>query len=195
MKQSLSQELPFVSVVIPTANRKNHLVDCLRALFEIDYPKSKLEIIVVEGSPQMGTINMVKNDFENVKLLIERRKGVSFARNIGGDAAKGEIIVFTDDDCIVDKEWLRCIVHAFNDEKVSAAGGSVTLLCPNLFPSKFSKLATLCLFSLSKTECLTELLVTANFAIRKVFNILKFDVRFGQRRRFFYKWKRMWNLR
>ncbi len=190
MNQSPIHSLPFISVVIPTVNRKNHLVDCLHALYEIDYPRSKLEIIVVDGGSADGTIDIIKNDFENVKLLIERRKGVSYARNTGGDAAQGEIIAFTDDDCIVDKQWLRSLVYAFQDEQVSAAGGSVTLLSPSLFSPTFSELPALGLFSLGNKECTTDLLITANFAVRKkIFNILKFDVRFGQRESFFYKWE------
>jgi GT2 family glycosyltransferase len=190
MNQIPTHALPFVSVIIPTFNRKNHLKNCLRSLLEINYPEFKLEIIVVDGSSTDGTIEMVRTHFKNVKLIIERRPGVSYPRNTGGDAAQGEIISFTDDDCIVDKEWLKCLVQAFQDGRVSAAGGPVSLLHPDLVPPKFAGSPTLGLFSLGNKECATDLLITANFAVRKeVFRTLKFDILFGQRKSLFYKWE------
>jgi glycosyltransferase involved in cell wall biosynthesis len=190
MKQMSIQEFPFVSVVIPSVNRKNHLENCLRSLVGVDYPQSKLEIIVVDGGSSDGTIAMVKTDFENVKLLVEQKHNISYARNIGGNAAYGEIIAFTDDDCIVDKEWVRSIVHAFHNENVSAAGGSVNLLHPNLFSPNFAELPTLGLFSLGNKECSTDLLISANLAVRKkLFETLKFDLLFGQRSSLKYKWE------
>jgi GT2 family glycosyltransferase len=182
--------LPFVSVVVPTLNRKKVLDACLNSLSEMDYPKSRLEVIVVDGDSSDGTKEMLRTDFENVKLVIDRRPGISYARNTGGEVACGEIIAFTDDDCVVDRAWLRSLVTAFRNDKIGAAGGPAVLLRPDLFPTKFVESPTLGIYSLGDKECSAKFLVTANFSVRhKVFETVKFDVLFGRRNTLLYKWE------
>ena len=49
---------------------------------------------------------MLKENFGNFKAVIEKRDGISFARNTGGEFALGDIIAFTDDDCVVDRNYI-----------------------------------------------------------------------------------------
>lgn len=119
--------LPFVSIVIPTVNRKNKLKKCLESLKKLDYPKSLLEIIVVDNGSVDGTSNMVSSEFEDAKLVVEPRRGVSSARNTGALHSRGEIISFLDDDCQVEKSWLRKIVRNFSGKGVIGVGGPVIL--------------------------------------------------------------------
>jgi GT2 family glycosyltransferase len=190
MKSSIDENLPFVSVVVPTSNRKKCLEACLNSLSEMNYPKYRLEIIVVDGDSFDGTKEMLRTDFKNVKLVIDRRQGISYARNTGGEVARGEIIAFTDDDCVVDREWLMSLVTAFRDDKIGAVGGPTVLLNPDLFPTKLVESPTLGIFSLGEGECKARMLITANFAVKhKVFENVKFDVLFGRRKTLLYKWE------
>ena len=185
-----TEDLPFVSVVVPTLNRKKYLEACLKSLLDLDYPKSMLEIIVVDGGSSDGTGLMLMENFRNCKIIFERRDGISFARNSGGEIARGEIIAFTDDDCVVDKNWLKNLMTAFKDETIAAAGGPNFLLHPDLFPTKFINSPTLGVFSLGNEKCSVEFLITANFAIRTdLFKNIKFDVLFGRRQTSIYKWE------
>ena len=189
MKNS-AKDLPFVSVVVPTLNRERYLEACLNSLSNLDYPKSLLEVIVVDGGSSDGTRSMLMTSFKDFKTIVENRDGISFARNTGGEFARGDIIAFTDDDCVVDKDWLKNLVTAFRDVKISVAGGPNFLLCPDLFPAKLVKSPTLGIFSLGETKHEVEFLITANFAIRtRVFETVKFDVLFGRRKTAIYKWE------
>jgi glycosyltransferase involved in cell wall biosynthesis len=185
-----TNDLPFVSVIVPTMNRKRYLQASLESLNHLDYPKSKIEIIVVDGGSTDGTNQMVSKFFKNTQIIVEKRDGISIARNTGGKNAKGDILAFTDDDCVVDKDWIRNIVTAFRDDKVGAAGGPNILLHPDLFPQKFINSPTLGIFSLGDKKILVDFLITANFAIRHtVFKSIKFDELYGRRKTAIYKWE------
>ena len=133
--KSPSEDLPSVSVVVPTLNRKKHLRACLNSLSVLNYPKSLLEVIVVDGGSSDGSREMLTASFEGFKTIVERREGISYARNSGGEIAHGEIIAFTDDDCVVDSDWLKNLVTVFCDDSIAAAGGPNSLLHPDLFPT------------------------------------------------------------
>ena len=190
MESLLQEGLPFVSIVIPTLNRKNHLQTCLNSLLNLNYPKSKIEIIVVDGDSIDGTKDMLQTKFNNIKMAIDRRDGISYARNSGGKIALGEIIAFTDDDCVVDRDWLMNLVSAFHNDKIAAVGGPTILLNPEVFPRKLVESPTLGTFYLGNVEFKTKILITANLAVRrKVFENIKFDVLFGRRKSLLYKWE------
>lgn len=119
------ENVPFVSIVIPTLNRKNDLRDCLNSLRNLDYPKSLYEIIVVDNGSSDGTKELVGCEFREVKLIMEQRRGTSFARNAGVRYSIGSIIAFIDDDCLADRSWLRNMVRNFFSEDIIGVGGPV----------------------------------------------------------------------
>lgn len=107
---------PFVSVIVPTHNRPDTLVGCVRSLAQLHYPR--YEVIVVDNTPQSdATADLVREisaEHPDVRYLREDRPGVSWARNSGMMAARGEILAFTDDDVVVDRYWLLELVRGFN---------------------------------------------------------------------------------
>jgi GT2 family glycosyltransferase len=113
---------PLVSVVIPTFNRKNDLLECLTALLNSSY--GNIEIIVVDNASTDGTNEAVKRMFPKVKLIRNKRnEGVTGGRNRGAIEAEGDYILFLDHDMIVDKQMvgeLMKIIEA--DPKVGMAG-------------------------------------------------------------------------
>jgi cellulose synthase/poly-beta-1,6-N-acetylglucosamine synthase-like glycosyltransferase len=113
---------PFVSIIIPAFNSEATIKDLLESLMLLDYDKDRLEIILVDGGSTDGTREIAKN--YPVRIIVENRRGINVARNSGVKSSKGEILVFTDSDCIVPKDWIRKIVDDFRDGSIGCLGGS-----------------------------------------------------------------------
>ena len=102
-----------ISVVIPTYRRPDLLSRCLLALANQSFPLDQFEIIVVSDGPDHETYSIIQHlrDFHPDLALsfyeTPIRKGPAAARNLGWKHAKGDLVVFTDDDCIPSTEWLR----------------------------------------------------------------------------------------
>ncbi|MEM2506061.1 MAG: glycosyltransferase [Nitrososphaeria archaeon] len=117
----------FVSVIVITKNNIKTIERCIQSLLNQNYPKEYLEIIFVDGHSSDGTsevIELYSRKFPYVKLYYEDAGTMGWARNIGINGAKGDVIVFTDGDAFPEKEWLTKIVHIFEyDDSVAAVGG------------------------------------------------------------------------
>jgi len=174
-------DLPSLSVVICTYNRKNYLRNCLHSIFKQDYPKSKFEVIVVDGRSVDSTENLVKEEFPQVHFLPEKRRGLAYARNTGARHAKGDIVVFTDDDCIADAQWFKILVRGFSQPNVIAVGGPVCPLNPKTIPNSLNIDGALGLYNRGKTLKIVNKLIGANFAVkRETFSFTRFDVKLGR---------------
>ena len=111
-----------VTVIVPVHNRELTIQPLMESLQKLDYDRNKVEVIVVDGNSTDKTQEIVKK--YPVKLIVEKRKGLNLARNTGIKSSTGEIIAFTDSDCIVPPNWITKIVENFKDPKVSCVGGS-----------------------------------------------------------------------
>lgn len=110
---------PKVSIVIPHYGRRGTLLYLLRSVLESEYPKDKLEVIVVTDDEKSVEDILSKTEFALINSKILRRSlwfSVSNARNIGGLQASGDIIAFIDDDIILTKEALARLVSALLNE-------------------------------------------------------------------------------
>lgn len=120
------------SVVIPTYNRSKKLVQCLKALFEQNYAKTKFEIIVVDDGSQDDTQKVLarfqKKSLLPLRAFFQTNQGQGVARNKGIEHAHGEIILFIGDDIIATKNLLRehDRVHHFHPEENAAVLGFIT---------------------------------------------------------------------
>ena len=98
----------FFSVVIPTYERPDDLRICLQSLrkeFQIEAPP--YEIIVSDDSKSDESRRMVEQEFPNVTWVKGKQNGPAGNRNAGVDRAKGQWIVFLDDDCIAQESYLK----------------------------------------------------------------------------------------
>ena len=107
---------PFVSIIISTHDRLDRLQTCLPSLLALHYPR--YEVIIVDNAPSTNaTANFIQQAFSDVpeiRYIRENRPGLSWGRNCGMMAARGEILAFTDDDVVVDPYWLVELVRAFS---------------------------------------------------------------------------------
>ena len=101
-----SDSNPFVSVIVPVYNDPLRLETCLRALEEQTYPRDSYEVIVVDnGSDE--SIEHVVAGFSQAMASYESRPGSYAARNRGLSLSVGEILAFTDSDCIPAPDWIK----------------------------------------------------------------------------------------
>ncbi len=121
--EPLSEEIT-VSVVIATYDRPDDLRNCLRHVIQQVSPRL-IEFIVVDNNPTSGLTSHVVNEFPEVILVNETRKGLSYARNAGINASTGNIILTTDDDVTVPPDWVETIVAPFAKHDVMAVTGNV----------------------------------------------------------------------
>ena len=139
-------EMPFVSIIIPVFNDNKSLRICLTALSGQTYPKDQYEIIVIDNNSK-ETVSDVTHDFEQVTLVHESQPGSYIARNKGLSVAKGDIIAFTDADCVPDSEWLEKGVSALlSKQNVGLVAGHIELFAedPNN-PNPFELYETIAL--------------------------------------------------
>jgi len=119
--------LPYVTVLVCTLGRSSVLDETINSLLNQTYPSDCYEIIVVVDENKEALKKLEKYP---VKVIFRpERKGLSSARNLCLKSAKGEIVIFIDDDCIADRNWIKETVKAFNNEEVKGVGGIVRPLC------------------------------------------------------------------
>lgn len=120
-------ESPFISIIIPTYNRKDLLKKCMISLANQTYPKDRFEVIIVDDGSTDGTEKIITNyiNILKVKYLKEKNQGPAIARNRGSTVAKGEIIGFLDDDVVVNKHWIENVIKYFEQHDIGGVEGKV----------------------------------------------------------------------
>jgi glycosyltransferase involved in cell wall biosynthesis len=122
-----AQYYPFVSVIIPVFNDLHRLKKCLQALESQTYRRDRYEIIVVDNGSDEN-IESIEVLFPRVRISYERSAGSYAARNRGICLAKGEIIAFTDSDCIPTSDWIaKGVEHLQHTKKCGLVGGKIEL--------------------------------------------------------------------
>src|SRR5271155_1594923 len=120
----------MISVVVCTYNRRESLRTALGSLAQLRAPAdSPWELIVVDNNSSDGTPEVVKSFGAGssfcVQYVFETNQGQSHARNAGINAARGDIVAFTDDDVTVDSGWLCELQKVFDEFDCMGVGGRV----------------------------------------------------------------------
>ena len=110
------------SVIIPAYNAERTLSSCLEALVDQSLPKQDYDVIVVDDGSTDSTSEITKRF--NVKYIFQTNQGPAAARNKGAREAVGDIILFTDADCIANHNWIREMAGAFRDTDVVGVKGA-----------------------------------------------------------------------
>ena len=124
---------PKVTVIVPTYMGAKYIVSRLENLYLQDYPKDKIEVVVIDSASPDGTAKLVEEWAKHhpdlsVKLVIEpMRKGklAAILEGLKHVAEDCEVIIFTDDDCLWDKHAIKNIVKYFADPLVGAVTSSI----------------------------------------------------------------------
>jgi GT2 family glycosyltransferase len=121
---SADRRWPRISVVVCSCNGSRTIGETLTALDNLDYPDYEI-IVVDDGSTDQTSVITGRHD---VRLIRTENKGLSVARNLGMNAATGEIVAYLDDDAYPDSHWLTYLASAFMRTEHAAIGG------PNIAP-------------------------------------------------------------
>lgn len=137
---------PAISVVICTYNRSRSLQRTLQSLAAMSTLQDlSWEVIIVDNNSADDTREVVETFQEGVSIgiryAVERKRGSASARNRGLAEASGNIVAFTDDDVIVNTDWLSAISQAFSEHDVACVGGRILPIwetpCPAWLTKRF----------------------------------------------------------
>jgi GT2 family glycosyltransferase len=124
LKSGMNDKIwPKVSLIVANLNVRDMLRECLRSIYELDYPD--YEVIVVDTGSTDGAPDMVSREFPGVKLIRERMTGVIPAINKGLVASRGDIIAFVlNNDETYSRAWLKNLVDelCLSEEKKIVGG-------------------------------------------------------------------------
>jgi mycofactocin system glycosyltransferase len=135
------EQYPVVSVIIPVRDQPDDLLECLQSLDGLNYPADRLEIIVVDDGSEKDVSQVV--DSKNVRVIRQAEsKGQAACRNIGAEAARGDILAFLDADCMAGEDWLRETIPFFQASKVGAVGGYVDGYYKDSFLDRYEAVAS-----------------------------------------------------
>ena len=119
-----------ISAVVTTYNRSEMLATSLEALLSQNAGGVHYEVVVVDNNSTDNTRAVVEGliatGHANLRYVFEPQQGISYGRNAGIAAARGDVIAFTDDDVVVTDNWIATIKRAFAENPgVSYVGGKI----------------------------------------------------------------------
>ena len=119
--------MPCFSIVVPTYERPESLRRLLSSLAALDYPCEDFEVIVIADGEGQLLEDVLEPFREHLALVFERvsHRGCGPARQAGVERARGDYLVFTDDDCRPEKDWLRAFEARIAEAPGCAVGGRV----------------------------------------------------------------------
>lgn len=158
-----SENIQF-SVIVPTFNSGNTLFACLQSLTNQSVPKEHYEVIVVDDGSTDDTAEIAAR-FE-VVYLVQPNQGPATARNSGVQQAAGDIILFTDADCVPDQDWLRHMTEPFRNPNVTGVKGTYKTKQTTL-AARFSQAEFEDRYDLLKKSATIDMVDTYSAAFRK----------------------------
>ncbi len=126
-KERFKEFKPFISILIPCYNEEKNIGKCLDNIFKLNYPKQKVEIIVVDDGSTDNTADILKEykkKYSNISVIMGEHNGKSESLNLGVKHAKHDLIISLDADTFVHPDSIKKLVRPFYDKNVGATNGS-----------------------------------------------------------------------
>lgn len=121
----MNNDVPYVTVVIPAHNEEDYIERCLTSILAQDYPDSRYETIVVNNNSTDATPKIARQ--LGVQVIDEPQGPVGRVRNAGAKAARGEVLLFIDSDCIAPSDWITYAAGKISSEPGLVLGGGCEL--------------------------------------------------------------------
>ncbi|HYC21078.1 MAG TPA: glycosyltransferase, partial [Candidatus Bathyarchaeia archaeon] len=130
----LPSDPPMISVIVCAYNAERTMEPCLHSLQNLPYPN--YEVIVVNDGSTDRTLEIARRyEGGRIRVIDQKNMGLSAARNVGIAASRGEIVAFTDSDCVVDPDWLTYLAYKFQAGFVAVGGPNFPPPEDSLVPS------------------------------------------------------------
>jgi glycosyltransferase involved in cell wall biosynthesis len=163
-----------LSILIATFDRSQSLKKTLESIAgSSPIGLHEFQVVVVDNNSRDNTKAVVE-DFINKKVfdiryILEEKQGKVFALNTGLRAAQGDVIVFTDDDVVVSREWLKIIAEDVSEKKFDCVTGRIVPVIPNVLPVWYSDKISTVVGNVDPGNNLdrTDYITGSNMAIRK----------------------------
>jgi cellulose synthase/poly-beta-1,6-N-acetylglucosamine synthase-like glycosyltransferase len=127
--QNENSEFPFVSFVVPCRNEVDYIGDCVSSILNLDYPRDRVEVLVVDGMSTDGTDGVVRQlqaTDDRVRLVPNPKKIVSPAMNLGIQNAQGELVCIVGGHATVERDFLKEATRILNTHlEVWCVGGPI----------------------------------------------------------------------
>ena len=168
---------PTVSIVIAARNEEQNIRRCMDSIVRLSYPVELLEAIVVDDGSDDGTGEIVREyskPFHHIRLLTatpgtNKLRGKTNAIAQGIEASHGDILLFTDADCVVPVHWVEGTVKYYSDSSIGVVAGFTKLRAKNWFEA-IQTIDWLVLFSVAAATVRLRYPVTAvgnNLSVRR----------------------------
>ncbi len=120
-------DYPLITISIVNLNGQNYLKDCLESIKNLNYSQDKIEVIVVDNGSSDGSIEFLKVNYSEVKIIKNRKNlGFAYANNQAAEIASGEYIAFLNNDTKVDENWLIELLRPiYMNDEIVASGSKV----------------------------------------------------------------------
>jgi GT2 family glycosyltransferase len=128
---------PLISIITVNFNGIRFLNNLFDSITNLNYPRDKIQIIMVDNNSKDGSVEFVKNKFPQVDIVaLDENKGYAGGNNEGFYRARGKYIALVNNDCVVDENWLYEMLAVFRQNtgscKVGAVGSKVFFYYPYL---------------------------------------------------------------
>src|SRR3989344_2152428 len=120
-------DYPKVSIIFPNYNGGNEPLECLESIRKLNYPKDKIEVIVIDNNSTDGSDLKIKEKFKEVHL-VKNKKNLGFAKaiNQGIKRARGDYIFVGNDDLVFEQNSLKNLVDfSLKNPRVGILGGKI----------------------------------------------------------------------
>jgi len=152
-----------ISIVIPVYNEQEFLAHCLDSIMNQSVKPS--EVIVVDNNSSDRSLEIVRK-YPKVRVVHERQQGIFYARNLGFDQARGDLLVRIDADTILPQHYIKTVIKIFNEHNYDAVTGSIAYYdC--LWPKLSYKIDGLIRSSLAHLLNRSMFLYGSNMVIKK----------------------------
>lgn len=108
-----------LSITICTYNRIEYLKKCLKSILDQTQGSEIIEINIIDNNSTDTTKDYVielQKQFPEVNYFVEKRQGISYARNLSFEVCKGMFLAFVDDDAVINKNWLEALLNELKNQ-------------------------------------------------------------------------------